>query len=248
MVLHRSEHALGALLLLLALGACPRRVPPPEPAAREPAVPAATEALGVFHELKAGETLWGLASRYHVDVDELIEVNGIRDPRDLKVGRLIFIPDLDPMAPLPPPTAGSDPAPREMSEPSSAVATRGTLRWPVDEGVLYSGFGLRQGVRHDGIDLGAPEGAPVRAAADADVLYVGSDRAFGHLVILQHSGGLVTVYAHNRDVVVKMGQHVKVGELIAHLGKSGRSEGPHLHFEVRRGRQPLDPLDFLPDD
>jgi lipoprotein NlpD len=114
--------------------------------------------------------------------------------------------------------------------------------------VLYSGFGLRQDVRHDGIDLGAPEGTPVLAAADGEVIYVGVDRAFGHLVLVQHADRLVTVYAHNRDVTVRAGQRVRSGDTVAHLGQSGRSEGPHLHFEVREGTAPVDPLLFLPSE
>ena len=86
------------------------------------------------------------------------------------------------------------------------------------------------------------------AAADGEVIYVGFDRAFGHLVIVQHRGKLVTVYAHNRDVTVQAGQHVKVGDLIAHVGKSGRSQGPHLHFEVRQGHDAKNPIHYLPDE
>lgn len=206
--------------------------------------PGETEAVGVFHELQRGETLWGLSVRYGVDVDELIEVNGINDPRDLHAGRLIFIPDVDPMAPLPAPRA----APPPPSATTAPARSDVRLAWPVAEGVLYSGFGLRHGVRHDGIDLGAPEGTPVLAAADGEVIYVGVDRAFGHLVILRHPDRLVTVYAHNRDVTVRTGQRVRAGDLIAHLGQSGRSEGPHLHFEVREGTTPVDPLLYLPDE
>lgn len=199
----------------------------------------------MFHELKRGETLWGLATRYGVDVDELIEVNGIQDPRDMRVGRMIFIPEVDTMAPA---THSTTPAAEPVAPKQPIQASSGRLRWPVDEGVLYAGFGVRHGVRHDGIDLGAPEGTPVLAAADAEVMFVGYDRAFGNLVILRHRDDLVTVYAHNRDTVVRVGQRVRAGDKIAHVGQSGRSEGPHLHFEVREGTTPVDPLRHLPED
>jgi len=237
-----------AALIALALSlqtACPKRPPELKPIPAPSAI-RETEPVGVFHELKHGETLYSLANRYHIDVDELIEVNGITDPHDLKVGRLIFIPDADPMAPLPPPVAVVD-EPAPVLAPT--LAARGArFIWPVDSGVLYSGFGIRQGVRHDGIDLGAPEGTSVRSAADGEVIYVGADKAFGNLVIVRHNDRLVTVYAHNQQVTVAIGQRVKSGQVIARLGQTGRSEGPHLHFEVREGSRAVDPLPYLPDD
>ncbi|MBN2362055.1 MAG: LysM peptidoglycan-binding domain-containing M23 family metallopeptidase, partial [Deltaproteobacteria bacterium] len=196
-----------ALALLLVLTACPKR--PPEPVPRPAPTPSPlreTEPVGVFHELRRGETLYGLARRYRIDVDELIEVNGISDVRDLRVGRLIFIPDVDPMAPVPPPIAADAASPPPLPAPPPPTARGARLIWPVDAGVLYSGFGIRQGVRHDGIDLGAPEGTPVRAAAAGEVIYVGADKAFGNLVIVRHADRLVTVYAHNQQVLVAIGQ------------------------------------------
>ncbi len=237
----------------MALGllgvACPRPAPrPPEPAQQAPNAAPETEAVGVFHTLARGETLWSLAARYGVHVDELVEVNGIANPRDLRVGRLIFIPDVDPMSPTPQPLAEQARPPPVEPAPGRSARGPTPLRWPVEEGVLYSGFGLRQGVKHDGIDLGAPEGTPVLAAADGEVIYVGFDRAFGNLVILKHRDKLVTVYAHNRDVSVHIGARVKRGQRIAHVGRSGRSQGPHLHFEVRQGPRPVDPMDYLPSE
>lgn len=213
-----------------------------------------TQAVGVFHRLQAGETLWAVARRYGVDVNELLEVNGIDDPKSLKVGRLIFIPDVDSMAPTP---AGQHSAEDSGAAPASTSGVSRSparpkgqlpLIWPVNEGVLYSGFGKRQGMQHDGIDLGAPVGTAIVAAAKGEVIYVGFDRAFGNLVILRHDKKLVTVYAHNRDVSVHIGQKVKQGQVIAHVGASGRSQGPHLHFEVREGKNAVDPLAYLPAD
>lgn len=242
----RPDIAALVALALLVPTACPKRPPEPTPPLPAPTAIRETEPVGVFHELKRGETLYSLASRYRIDVDELLEVNGITDPRDLKVGRLIFIPDADPMAPLPPPVAAAD---QPLPAPAPVPAAQGArFIWPVDVGVLYSGFGIRQGVRHDGIDLGAPEGTPVRAAGDGEVIYVGSDKAFGNLVILRHDDRLVTVYAHNQQVLVAIGQRVKRGQVIAQLGQTGRSEGPHLHFEVREGSRAVDPVLYLPAD
>jgi murein DD-endopeptidase MepM/ murein hydrolase activator NlpD len=112
-------------------------------------------------------------------------------------------------------------------------------------GLLYSRFGTRQGQRHDGIDLAAPEGAPVAAAADGTVVYAGEQAGYGQVVILRHAGGLLTLYAHNARVVVPEGSRVKAGETIARVGQSGKTTGPHLHFEVREGTRPRDPLLYL---
>ena len=111
--------------------------------------------------------------------------------------------------------------------------------------MLYGRYGVREGRRHDGIDLAAPEGTPVAAAAAGTVIYAGEQAGYGALVILRHEGGLVTVYAHNSRLLVKEGDRVARGEPIARVGETGRTTGPHLHFEVRVGTQPRDPLGFL---
>jgi murein DD-endopeptidase MepM/ murein hydrolase activator NlpD len=112
--------------------------------------------------------------------------------------------------------------------------------------VLYGRYGVRAGQRHDGIDIAAPEGAPVRAAADGTVIFAGDQPGYGALVIMKHANDLVTLYAHNSRVLVKDGQRVSRGDPIARVGQTGRTTGPHLHFEVRQGTRPRNPLLFLP--
>jgi murein DD-endopeptidase MepM/ murein hydrolase activator NlpD len=119
------------------------------------------------------------------------------------------------------------------------------LAWPL-QGVLYGRYGVRAGRRHDGIDIAAPEGTTVAAAADGTVIYAGEQAGYGALVILRHEGGLVTLYAHNSKVLVADGDAVRRGQPIARVGQSGRTSGPHLHFEVRDGTRPKNPLLFLP--
>jgi murein DD-endopeptidase MepM/ murein hydrolase activator NlpD len=121
---------------------------------------------------------------------------------------------------------------------------RPSLRWPL-RGLLYSRFGMRQGQRHDGIDVAAPEGSTVTAAADGAVVYAGEQPGYGHVVILRHGGGLLTLYAHNATLLVGEGGQVKAGQAIARVGQSGKTTGPHLHFEVREGTRPRDPLLYL---
>lgn len=120
------------------------------------------------------------------------------------------------------------------------------LSWPLAAAVS-SGFGWRDGRMHDGIDLVVPQGTAVTAACDGRVAYAGEKlRGYGRLIIVDHGDGLTTVYAHNRELLVSEGMPVARGQLIARSGATGRVTAPHLHFEVRRGGRPLDPLPFLP--
>jgi murein DD-endopeptidase MepM/ murein hydrolase activator NlpD len=120
----------------------------------------------------------------------------------------------------------------------------GQLQWPL-RGVLYARFGRKGKSPHDGIDLAAPAGTPVRTASEGSVLFAGPQQGYGLLVIIEHSHGLVTVYAHNRDLRVRTGQQVRDGQVIATVGESGKTSGPHLHFEVRQDGAPVDPLEVL---
>ncbi len=118
--------------------------------------------------------------------------------------------------------------------------------WPV-EGVVTSPFGWRGHEHHDGIDIGAPLGTPIRAAADGVVIYSGNGlTGYGNMIVIKHTPRVFTVYAHNKRNLVRKGQRVKQGQIIGYVGKSGRATGPHLHFEIRIGTRPVDPLRYLP--
>ncbi len=119
------------------------------------------------------------------------------------------------------------------------------LKWPIG-GRMGDRFGLRHGRLHAGLDIRAAQGTPVRAAAEGDVLAVRWTPAYGNTVIVHHGGGLATVYAHLAGATVDEGQHVADGDPIGFLGGTGRSSGPHLHFEVRVHGSPVDPLVYLP--
>ncbi|MFZ5470520.1 MAG: M23 family metallopeptidase, partial [Myxococcota bacterium] len=176
------------------------------------------------HRVAAGETLYRIALAHGLAADELAKANGIDDPRTLAVGQELLIPK-----------APTTPAATESKPPS------GTLSWPV-RGVLYARFGKKGKEPHDGIDLAAPSGTPVQTAAEGKVLYAGEQKGYGLIAIVEHKEGLVTLYAHNRDLRVTTGQKVRPGQVIATVGESGRTSGPHLHFEVRVNGLPVDPL------
>lgn len=244
---------LGVLLALTAGTACmgtTRPVTPPTPAPQPPPAPAssAPQPPGTLHTVAAGDTLWSLAVRYGSSVDELAEVNGLTDSDTLGVGQVLFIPAPDPMAPPPPPGGAATPEAPALPVPPTGEGTP-ALMWPVDQGVLFSGFGPRQGSTHDGIDLGAPEGTPIRAAAAGVVLFAGTNQgAFGSLIILKHANDTVTVYAHNRANMVRQGQSVAQGQVIGEVGTTGTAQTPHVHFEVRVQRRPVDPEPLLPEE
>jgi murein DD-endopeptidase MepM/ murein hydrolase activator NlpD len=208
------------------------------------------------HVVKRGETIYRIAREHGVEPKELMRRNGLSDPRQLVVGAKLIVPVVSTSTPSATPTATSTPTANQARTPARPPGTRVAslaptppepariLAWPL-RGVLYGRFGVRAGQRHDGIDIAAPEGAPVAAAADGTVLFAGDQAGYGAVVILRHDGGLVTLYAHNSRVLVREGARVARGDAIARVGQTGRTTGPHLHFEVREGTRPRDPLLYL---
>ena len=120
----------------------------------------------------------------------------------------------------------------------------GILGWPVS-GSVVSGFGMRSGTMHEGIDITASSGTPVRSSAGGSVIYAGWLGGYGNLVVVDHGGGLSTAYAHNSSLASSVGQSVAAGQVIAYSGNTGNSSGPHVHFEVRVNGSAVDPLGYL---
>lgn len=141
-------------------------------------------------------------------------------------------------------TAAAIVPPREVP-PATPAAARGFI-WPV-RGRLIETFGSgSNGTQNDGINIAAREGAPVYAAAGGEVVYVGNElRGYGNLVLIKHEGGYLTAYAHNSTLLVRKGDHVARGQTIALVGATGQVKEPQLHFEIRYGRDPVDPMQYL---
>jgi len=133
--------------------------------------------------------------------------------------------------------------------PVKAAETTGglpTFRWPVRGKVITSYGSKTNGKANDGINLAVPEGTPVKAAEDGVVAYSGNElKGYGNLVLVRHSNGYVTAYAHASELLVKRGDTIKRGQVIAKSGQSGEVGSPQLHFEIRKGSSPVDPLQFL---
>jgi murein DD-endopeptidase MepM/ murein hydrolase activator NlpD len=131
-------------------------------------------------------------------------------------------------------------------KPSEATGALPTFRWPVRGKVITSYGAKTNGKSNDGINLAVPEGTPVKAAEDGVVAYSGNElKGYGNLVLVRHSNGYVTAYAHASELLVKRGDTIKRGQIIAKSGQSGEVGSPQLHFEIRKGSSPVDPLQFL---
>lgn len=219
-------------LSLLAVIGCATAPPPP----LHPLTP-----RGAWYVVQPGETIAAIATRTGVPAEDLLEINGLRPGQPVEAGRLIFLLEPEGLAPPLPPATAQQPPPPLVAEGAAP------LRWPLASPLLSSPFGTRQGKSHEGIDLAAPTGTSIRAADGGQVLYAGDAvRGYGNMIVLQHAGDLLTVYAHGSVLLVRTGEKVAAGQEIARVGQTGRATAPHLHFEVRRGQVPQDPLRFLP--
>lgn len=210
--------------------------------ARRPRGEAEPELIGRWYTVAAGDTVDAISRRFGVPQDDIVELNGLVDPDRLEVGQRLFLYGVEEVVRRLPrkDTPGGKPA-RSRPEDAPAIA------WPMETGVVSSGYGERWGRPHKGIDIAAPEGRPVLAAAAGEVVHAdNSAGGYGNLVILKHSGGWMTVYGHNSRILVDEGETVRQGAAIAEVGSTGRSTGPHLHFEIRVDGEAVDPLIHLP--
>ena len=201
--------------------------------------------FGVYHRVKKGDTLYDISKLYGTSVDKLMENNNIADKNLLNVGEYIWISDVK----APKIQAGSTTinsnTKQEPEQDGASQVSPSNFIWP-SKGVLTSKFGKRWGRMHEGIDIGCPEGTPIFAANNGKVIFSGQKGGYGKVIIIQHSGNWFTVYAHASKNLVGEGQTVKKGQKISLSGNTGRSTGPHLHFEIRKGAKPVDPLKYLP--
>ena len=137
-----------------------------------------------------------------------------------------------------------DPAPEKSK--ADVTAAMPSFRWPV-RGRIVTAFGPKpSGQQNDGINVAVPEGTPIKAAEDGVVAYAGNElKSYGNLVLVRHSNGYVTAYAHASEIMVKRDDTVKRGQIIAKAGQTGTVAAPQLHFEIRKGSTPVDPMPFL---
>lgn len=187
---------------------------------------------GIRHVVKKGDTLQSVAKKYGGDVNEIISYNGLEEGAALVIGEEIMIPD------------------GEISSPAVRAATGSGTSY---SGPSYEGYYMRpvNGVRsqglhgHNAIDIAAPEGTPIYAAASGEVIISqegGWNGGYGSYVVIKHGNGTQTLYAHNASNAVSVGQKVSQGDVIGYVGHTGRTVGPtgnHVHFEVRGAANPF---------
>jgi murein DD-endopeptidase MepM/ murein hydrolase activator NlpD len=247
----------------------------PRSAAAAPTPAAAVNAAGNagVHVVAVGDTLSKIAHHYHKPVNEIAKANNIQPTATLNVGERLIIPGAQaavvktsaPTAPAQPKSVVASAAPKEPEPVQSANVVAPTdpldkeaakladgngavpkFRWPAN-GRVIAGYGpTTNGQQNDGINIAVPENTPVKAAEDGIVAYAGNElKGYGNLVLVRHPNGYVTAYAHTKELLVKRGDQVKRGQVIARSGQTGNVNTPQLHFEIRKGSSPLDPTRFL---
>ena len=179
----------------------------------------------IVYYVKKGESLWSISREYNVKLEAIIAANSIADASKISAGQQLRIPNIP-----------------------GARSSICNFIWPA-RGRITSPYGMRviSGRKdfHAGIDIGGPTGTNIVAAESGRVSYAGYMRGYGNVIILSHNGGYSTVYGHNSVNLVKKGQYVNKGSVIAKMGSTGNATGPHLHFEVRSGGTPVNPQSYL---
>ncbi len=221
------------------------------------------------YTVQRGDSVYAISRRFGVDMTTIVRLNNIPSPYTIHVGQRLQLPanagpgtqvasttasttqsttTTKPVAGSPSGPVAKPAAPRQVVSVPRPPARGGSgFVWPVD-GRVVSSFGSKTGGRHnDGVNIAAPRGAPVRAAENGVVAYAGKEiRGFGNLLLIKHDGGLITAYAHADSLLVRRGDIVTRGQVVAKVGKTGGVDNPQLHFEVRRGTKAVDPGQFLP--
>ena len=196
----------------------------------------------IEYTVKPGDTLYIIAQQFGSSVEAISKLNHIDDPRTLRAGVTLRVPT-GKISSRTSRRGGLQQARKTKAEGNSlrsvklsgAVRYIGQLAWPIADGggQLRSLFGKRWGDFHEGLDISAPRGTPIRAAHDGEVVYSDDDlSAYGNMVVIR-TESLMTIYGHNDENLVKVGDTVKKGQQIALLGKTGRATGLHVHFETR---------------
>jgi lipoprotein NlpD len=254
------------LLLLILIPVCSVASNPSKATGKAPTktrTKAPAKPKGVTHVVAKGQTLFRIAQAYEVKVAVLADANKIKPWSPLKIGQRLFVPGataaraVEAYTPLTTdertrlerslqeqPTEAPPPPP--VPSPGVRVKTDAEFVWPL-VGPINSPFGPRWGKFHAGIDIGSPHYQEVVSAADGEVIYAADTRGpLGKAVVIQHGHGVRTVYAHLSIIVALESRTVRQGQAIGGVGNTGRSTGPHLHFEIRQNGAAINPEEQLP--
>lgn len=202
-----------------------------------------------YHQVAVGETLYSISRLYEMKVDQLVEMNDLREPYSVRVGEMIKISKNSGNSAQTVQKTEVKKSEQVAEKPSFVERTLDKLNrfsWPI-HGQVMSKFGPKSGgLYNDGINIKAKEGADVKAAEDGTVAYVGNElKGYGNLVIVKHSGGWITAYAHLKNWTVKRGEKVEKGSKIGLVGSTGNVDSPQLYFGLRKGRDAVNPENYL---
>ena len=222
------------------------------------------------HKVEQGDTAYSISRRYGITTDELAKANGLADATQVQLGQELIIPgngeqkapvqvaSIDRKAGIKPLNPKVVPSPRKkpyerpakIKTPDSGagakLASNRQFLWPAN-GRIISNFGRQKsGTINDGVNLALPIGTTIKAAENGVVAYAGSElKGYGNLILIRHKNNWVSAYAHNSKLLVKRGQKVTRGQAIAKSGKTGSVHQPQLHFELRKGSKPVNPMKYL---
>ncbi len=218
---------------------------------------------GVYHLVTKGVTLYRISLAYKVPIAKIMQANHLLSPSDIKEGQKLFIPGAKSILPVEPslPLSPVQKKELELSLESEEVSLPQNkiekekppwlgkeldIIWPI-QGKINSPFGPRGKKFHNGIDIASPSYQEVKAAMDGEVILARhSSKGYGNVVVLRHDLGFVTIYGHLNVIIAREGEAVRQGQAIGGVGSTGKSTGPHLHFEIRHDGRPIDPLPLLP--
>lgn len=194
-----------------------------------------------FYKVRTKDTLYSISRSHNTDAASLARLNGISEPYTISVGQMLQIPGAAAVS-----TTTSSAKPKPQKQLPQAPRRVGRFQVPV-KGRVISNYGPKEGGLHnDGINIAARTGTPIRAAENGVVVYAGNElRGYGNLLLIRHSGGWVTAYAHASKFLVKPGDRVRQGDKVAEVGQTGNVDRPQLHFELRKGTRAVNPKSLI---
>ena len=202
-----------------------------------------------IHKVKKGDTLYSISRKYETNIFELSKINNIKDINNLVEGQKLKISNgvfHKKKVKTTKNKINKKEEKKKLKKPLNKIKDKGMFLWPV-KGEIVSSYGKnKQGFYNDGININSREGSKVISSADGKVIYCGNEiPGYGNLVLIKHSKNWITAYAHLNEVFIKKGKVVKRGEKIGSVGSTGNVQTPQLHFEIRKGKESVDPLRLL---
>lgn len=218
---------------------------------------------GTWYSVQSGDTVSAISQKMGIPIEDLIEINQLTNPSKIIVGQRLFIPNARTLLTRPTQFISfnqqqhADPKQTSTESPISPERLKGhpplhmlsQMKWPlkISPITITSPFGLRGQRTHKGLDLRAPIGTPSLSILSGRVVRVAYEKkGYGHYIVIDHGQGLESRYAHHHKNLVSEGEFVEIGTQIGEVGSTGRSSGPHLHFELRFHGTALDPIIYLP--